>query len=74
MILDNYNLNNLTQWSPPVTPPANSTNKITISGDSSLAIIETDNHNPLYIMNLTTYQIAYTIPIDLTIQYAQFLN
>lgn len=55
---------NLTLWSPPVTPAPNSTNRVTISKDSTLAIIETDNFNPVYVMDLNSFAVVKAISIN----------
>ena len=48
--------------------------KITFSQDSSLAIIETDNLNPLLIYSMTSYNIVHHIPISAQIYSAHFLD
>lgn len=55
---------NLTLWSPPVTPAPNCTNRVTISKDSTFAIIETDNFNPVYVMNLNSFAVVKAISIN----------
>ena len=57
-----------------VSPTADTTQKITFSQDSSLAIIETDNINPLLIYSMTSYSIIHQIPISAQIYEAHFLD
>ena len=38
--------------------PSGKTNSIAISSDSQLAIIESDNHSPVNVLNLTDYSVA----------------
>ena len=56
------------------SPTADITQKITFSKDSSLAIIETDNINPLLIYSMTSYNIVHQIPISAQIYSAHFLD
>ena len=65
---------NLSHWTPPTTPPANTTNKITFSNDTNLILIETDHYNPIQIMNLSTFQIIQTIPVNDVIKDAYFFD
>ena len=53
---------------------AGTTDKITFSQDSTLAIIETDAVNPIAILDLNTFQVVNTILILETISSAHFLN
>ena len=50
------------------------TGKITFSGDSSLAIIETDTVNSIVILNLTDFSIAHEIIVTDAVASAHFLN
>ena len=52
----------------------NTTNKISISRDSSLAIIETDHYNPIYVVDLTTYEIRYSVSSNQVIHEVNFLD
>ena len=38
--------------------PSGKTNSIAISSDSQLAIIESDNHSPVNVLNLTDYSVV----------------
>ena len=68
-------LTNLSTWTPPVTPSYSwSTNKVTFSNDSLLAIIETDNFNPIYIINVNTFSVISSFFIDDLIIEANFLD
>ena len=53
-VLDGNTLNSILTITPTITPAANSTEKVTFSSDSSLAILETDHYNPIIIYNLTS--------------------
>ena len=61
-------------------PPGNTplvpgvTQKIAISQDSTLAIIETSSYNPIKVLNLTDYTVAYSVPITGTIFSVHFLD
>jgi hypothetical protein len=57
------------------TPTYFATKKITFSSDSTLALIESDNFNPLYIMNISSNSLYRTIPVDVGIIHsAHFIN
>lgn len=51
-----------------------STQMITFSQDSAFAIIETDTYNPIVIMNLTNFQVEYSISINQVINKVHFIN
>jgi len=58
-----------------ITPSSVLTDKIPFSSDSTLAIIETDDTNPIYIMNVSSQNVQQTIKVDVgTISSAHFLN
>ena len=68
-------LNNVSHWAPPATPlQANCTQKIIFSLDSSLMIIETDQYNPLVVLNTSNFQEVYSVVINDSIKEAHFLN
>jgi hypothetical protein len=67
------NLALLYTWTPTVSSP-NSLSSVTFSQDSQLAILETDAHNPLLIINLTTFTTFHSFSISDTILYTHFLN
>lgn len=50
------------------------TGQITFSQDSTLAIIETDNFNPIKVLNLTDYVVVHSVSINDTIHSAHFLD
>ena len=56
-------LSNITQWIPPGSTSVNATDKITISLDSSLAIIELDHFNSIYILDLNNFYIKHSYRI-----------
>ncbi len=61
-------------YSPSVLPTSDVTSKITFSHDSSLAVIETDQFNPLILFSLTTYQPVNQVAIGQDIKEAHFLS
>ena len=66
-----YNLSSLTQigsYKPVSTPIAGVTNSITFSKDSQYAVIETDNYNPIVVINLNNFTVAYSITVIDTIK------
>lgn len=68
-------LNNVSHWVPPATPLlANCTQKIIFSSDSSLMIVETDQYNPLVVLNTSNFQEVYSVVINDSIKEAHFLN
>lgn len=73
-VLDANSLTPLLTITPNNTPTLNSTQKVTFSSDSSLAILETDSHNPIAIYNLTSLTEEWTITIPDIIHSAHFLN
>jgi hypothetical protein len=64
----------LAYWIPTNSGSGYLFDNITFSSDSELAIIETDQFNPLEIINLTSLRIVHSIAINDTILYAHFLN
>ena len=50
------------------------TGEITFSQDSNLAIIETDDRNPIQVLNLANYAVVYSVSINDTIHSAHFLD
>ena len=69
------NLQTLGTYSTVSAPPATSVTKVvTFSYDSTLAIIETDQLNPISIFDLTSRSIIKRIPINDSIDEAHFLN
>ena len=59
---------------PAITPAAWMTQKITISADSSMAIIETGVYNPIVIINLNTCVVEYQITAMAGTLACYFLN
>jgi hypothetical protein len=57
-----------------VTPSSGSTSKITFSADSSLALIETDQANPLVVLHMSNYSELTSFSITHTITEAHFLD
>ena len=51
-----------------------STQMITFSQDSAFAIVETDTYNPIVIVNLTNFQVEYSISISQVINKVHFIN
>ena len=74
-IYDTATLSELHSEPPGITPlTLGVTQKIAISQDSTLAIIETSSYNPIKVLNLTDYTVAYSVPITGTIFSAHFLD
>ena len=66
---------NLTQWIfPSISSPINATNKIAISRDSSLAIIETDHYNPIFVVDLNNFEVKYSVSSNQVIHEVNFLD
>ena len=55
-------------------PPSSTTNKITFSADSSLAIIEMDQHQPTLVLDLRTFLPVHQVSVNESIRGAYFLN
>ena len=73
-IYDTATLSELHSEPPGNIPIPGVTQKIAISQDSTLAIIETSSYNPIKVLNLTDYTVAYSVPITGTIFSAHFLD
>lgn len=71
-IHDNFSL--LSTYTQPISTAKDKTNSISCSSDSQLAILETDQKNPLKIVNLTSYQTAFEYSCQNTIQFTCFLD
>ena len=65
----------LNTWTPLNTPNVlDCTKTISFSQDSSLAIVETDNFNPIEILNTSDLSTVHTIDVFEPIESAHFIN
>ena len=74
LIINVADLTDLYAWNPPVTPVIDSTGKITFNQANSLAIIETDSSNRIFIMNLGNFEITNAIVSPGVVREAYFLD
>jgi len=58
----------------PPNPSGGSTGKITFSKDNHYAIVETDNYNPLVILELSNFTVWQSLLIDDVIHQSYFLG
>ena len=56
-------LNLLGSHVPPSLPPKFTTRIITFSQDSSLALLETDTHNPIAVLNTADMSLVHSITV-----------
>jgi hypothetical protein len=69
------NLSFVASWTPPNIPWFNdTTNQITFSSDGQLCIVETDYHNPITVLDMTTALPVHTVSQSDGVRIARFLN
>lgn len=57
-----------------ITNPKDTTDVISFSNDGNLALIESDNHNPIVVLNLTSFTVIESITIHGKITSVDFLD